>query len=131
VKKLTTAIGFVLVIPFAAAFVFELVLVGKAALVADYFDNDMGSVELTIGAILLVITAPVALGGFILIRRGRGLGLDSRYVGAAGGSLVFIFGAVMGAGLPAAVALGIVGSVAGWFIGRRIRARSSATFSTL
>ncbi len=65
----TTIIGGVLVVPFAIVLVNEL-RVATLVVLTDYNTDDMGSIELAIGGILLAITAPVALGGLALIRRG-------------------------------------------------------------
>lgn len=65
-----TVIGWLLTVPFGVVLANE-VRLAVLVIFTDHNADDMGSIELAIGGILLAITAPIALGGWALIRNAR------------------------------------------------------------
>lgn len=65
--KILTVAGVMLCVPLVLVIGFDLWTLRKVRFVADYNQDQMGSVELAIGVIMLLLTAPFALGGVALI----------------------------------------------------------------
>lgn len=63
-------LGWLLVLPLAVNIGYGL-YIGALSLFTDYNKDQMGSIELTGLAMLLIVTVPLALGGRALIRSGR------------------------------------------------------------
>ena len=130
-KKFTTAIGFLLITPLVANVGLEVYVLAKTLFVAGYNDEQMGSLGLAIGAMLFIVTVPLAIAGLVLVRRSRGAPATTPFLAAVLGAIPgLVLWFMVGFGTAVTTSLVITGSLLGAFIGRRRAIRTSESITT-